>query len=328
MSNITRITTPVGRLVQGSLYNPNTTSMNGEPLIYKTGSKAGQPRQEFYIAIAIPKNGESHWNQTSWGKVIWDTAVASSPNMFQNGVCIRDDFAFKVMDGDSQKYDQNGTVINTKEGFAGNWVVKFTNGYPPKIYNASGTVELVEKDHVKRGYFIQVSSTVEGNNDTSKPGVYLNFDLVAFSAFGEEIVGGVDVATAGFGQGTTLPQGASTTPPIGMSNAQAHSNTAPAPTQASAPAPAPAQASASAPAPAPEPTPTPAPEPAPAQVIFDVTASDIIENVSTMVTLGEMGMDVMSEVLTRHGMSSLSELTGKPQTVLDQVWNDFGLDNG
>lgn len=57
---------PVGRMVMGSLYNPQTTNAEGAPL---TG-KDGQSRVEYFFALAIPKGSERHWNETDWGKRI------------------------------------------------------------------------------------------------------------------------------------------------------------------------------------------------------------------------------------------------------------------
>ena len=47
-------TTPVGRLVAGSLYKGQDKDAEGRPLVVKNGPQAGQPRLDFYFAIAIP----------------------------------------------------------------------------------------------------------------------------------------------------------------------------------------------------------------------------------------------------------------------------------
>ena len=46
---MTNFTTPVGRIVAGNLYTPNTKNAEGKPLV----DKAGNPRNEFFFAVAI-----------------------------------------------------------------------------------------------------------------------------------------------------------------------------------------------------------------------------------------------------------------------------------
>ena len=64
-------TTPVGRLLMGSLYNPQTTDMEGNPLVIRSGPNAGQPKVQYFFAVGIPKGLETHWSQTPWGQLIW-----------------------------------------------------------------------------------------------------------------------------------------------------------------------------------------------------------------------------------------------------------------
>jgi hypothetical protein len=80
MSTKQEILTPVGRLVQGSLYNPNTTDAENRPLVFKSGANAGQPRVDYYFGLAIAKQGEQHWSQTEWGAKIWALGNAAFPN--------------------------------------------------------------------------------------------------------------------------------------------------------------------------------------------------------------------------------------------------------
>ena len=65
MADRVNIVTPVGRLVMGSLYKPSTKDADGNPLVYKTGLKAGQARSNYFLALAIPKTGEGHWKHTN-----------------------------------------------------------------------------------------------------------------------------------------------------------------------------------------------------------------------------------------------------------------------
>lgn len=211
MSQSTEILTPVGRLVAGNLYKPNDKDAEGKPLVIKSGPNAGQPRVEYFFAIAIPKQGEQHWSQTSWGAKIWQTGHAAFPNQAQSPA-----FAWKVKDGDSQIPNRKGRKPCDNEGWPGCWVLFFSGGYAPKIRTADGKNAIEEPDAIKPGYYIQVFGTVAGNGSQQQAGVYLNHGAVALSAYGPEISVGRDYAEVGFGQGVQLPAGASTTPVAAM----------------------------------------------------------------------------------------------------------------
>lgn len=209
------ITSPVGRIVMGDLYKPNTTDSEGKPLVIKSGPNAGQPRSNYFFALAIPKNpGEQHWAQTAWGQQIWGLGHQAFPQAAQAA-----DFSWKIVDGDSQ---QPGKLFKGKpgkkpcenEGWPGHWIVKFSGGFAPKIYRQEGAgfVQEAQPDFLKPGYFAEVSFEVEGNNSQSTPGVYINHRMVCFRAYGPEISFGPDVESAGFGA-APLPAGASMTPP-------------------------------------------------------------------------------------------------------------------
>tara|TARA_R110000851_G_scaffold9579_3_gene35570 strand:+ start:12838 stop:13767 length:930 start_codon:yes stop_codon:yes gene_type:complete len=205
--------TPIGRLVEGSLYKANTTDWQGAPLVVKTGPNAGQTRTEYYFALAIAKGQEQHWSQTPWGLEIYNAACSGFPN----GEPQRPDFAWKITDGDSQVPNKRGVAPYTKEGQAGHWIVKFSSGFQPKLYNADGSQQIVEPDAIKTGYFVQVSGTVEPNGNQGNPGVYINHNMVALAGYGPEIISGPDAATVGFG-GAAAPQGMTQAPAQGAFN--------------------------------------------------------------------------------------------------------------
>lgn len=211
MSQKENITSPVGRIVNGSLYDPETTDFDGKPLIIKTGPNAGLARKDFRFALAIPKGAERHWAETSWGQKIWAIGHAAYPQ--QAGL---PGFAWKVIDGDdttpSMKSKPPGKRPCDNEGYKGNWIIRFSGGFAPKIYQqeGSGLVQVMQPDFVKAGYFVEVFFTVEGNSGQS-PGVYINHSMICFRAFGPEITFGPDVGSAGFGA-APLPPGASATP--------------------------------------------------------------------------------------------------------------------
>jgi len=130
------------------------------------------------------------------------------------GPCTNPKFAFKVLDGDG--YDTNGKANNTKEGWAGHWIVRFTSSFPPKVFFAgryAAQEQITDKNALKRGFFVRVNGSIKGNDNPQNPGLFLNFDLVEIAAFGQEIVTGPD-ANEAFGQApvSQLPPGASVTP--------------------------------------------------------------------------------------------------------------------
>ena len=277
----TNFTTPVGRLLMGSLYKAQTTDAEGKPLVNKSGPNIGQPKVQYFFAVGIPKGTEQHWSQTEWGSKIWAVGHAAFPQQAQGRA-----FAWKVVDGDSQEPNRTGKKPCDREGYRGNWVVSFTSGFAPKIYNKDGTAQIVEPDAVKLGYYVQVNGDVDGNGSSQQPGVFINHSMVALSAYGPEIVVGPDASSVGFGT-APLPAGAMAAP-VGGFNPVAPAAAAPQAYQPPAPAaayqppvpaaayapPAPAMAApapnpavlAVPPAPAMPPVPLAPPAPAPKQM--------------------------------------------------------------
>lgn len=202
---------PVGRMVQGDLYEPNDKDADGNPLRVKNGPNAGQPRVEYFLAVAIPKEPGKQWWETSWGAKILQAGQQFFPQHMQNP-----EFSWKVVDGDEQRPRGERQVRNCdREGFPGNWIVKLASGFAPKALNANGTEELTQPGAIKCGYYVQVLGNATGNNSTQRPGLRLNPVGVALAGYGPEIVQRRDFSQAGFGG--ALPAGASPTP-IGVSS--------------------------------------------------------------------------------------------------------------
>jgi hypothetical protein len=215
MTTPLNFTTPVGRLVQGSLYKPNDKDAEGRPLVIKNGSQAGQARVEYYVALAVPKERDpagqiKHWAATEWGAKIWQAGHAG---MAQAGAMPT--FAWKVRDGDSQVPNRKGKKPVDQEGFAGCWVISFSSGFPPRVYNRDGTQPITEAEAVKLGYYAQINANVDFNGSGQQPGVFINLSMVALAGYGPEIFVGPDPSAAGFGA-APLPAGASVTPLGGM----------------------------------------------------------------------------------------------------------------
>lgn len=274
----TRFTSPVGRLVQGDLGKPQLTDQQGAPRIKKSGPNAGQPDPQYFIAVAFKKSF-ANWadeisQRTELGAflaVLDAQARADFPHLFPvpGGPCVLPTFSWKIVDGDG--VDTAGKSNATKEGFAGHWVVRFSSAFAPKCFqqpNFAAHQQLPDASVIKRGFYIQVDGTVDGNKNAQKPGIYVNLDMVNWVGNGPEIVSGPD-ASERFGAGAALPPGASALP-VGMlpagpgavapaapaAAAPAYPPAAPAAPLAPAPA-APVYAAAASPVPA-----SPAPAPA------------------------------------------------------------------
>lgn len=206
----------VGRIVQGDLYEPQTTDMKGNPLKIISGPNAGQPRVNYFFSIAIPKRGEQAWFQTTWGAKLYQIGQQSWPMWFdpQTGQCKHPKFAWKISDGDDATPNPEANMQRNcdREGFPGCWVVRFSSGFPTKVFDESGN-PLLQPGLVKRGFWVEVWGNSSSNNDNSKPGLFINHGAVAYRAPGKEIVGGPDPRAIGFGK-SALPPGV-TAQPIG-----------------------------------------------------------------------------------------------------------------
>ena len=204
------VTLPVARLVQGSVWKGNSKDAKGNPIVWKTGADAGKPRQDYYMAVAIPKGTETHWAQTPWGQVIWSGVCVLCPNAANLGP----NFAWKIEDGDSQVPNKKGKKPCDQEGFTRHWVVRLGGAFAPQVGTLRGGVWTPLTDAggpPKRGDYVQVSIEVDFNKSTESPGAFLNHRGVKFHAAGEEIKGGeFDARAAGFAEsqeGPTAPAG-------------------------------------------------------------------------------------------------------------------------
>lgn len=201
--------TPVGRLVQGDPFEAQTKNMQGQPLM----TQSGQPTQRYFIAVAFRKDDPAFaafWQQLeAIGRASFP-ALGQIPPPWDP----RCRFSWKVMDGDG--VDDNGKLNANKEGFAGHWVVKFSSSFAPRCFHAGHYApheQIQDPKLIKRGYYVRVAGTMEGNGNAQKPGVYVNLGMVELAGQGQEIVSGPD-ASAVFG-GTPvgqLPAGASPLP--------------------------------------------------------------------------------------------------------------------
>lgn len=203
-----RFTTPIGRLVAGSLYKGRATDADGNPLVYKSGGNIGQPRLNYFMALAVPKVAGQHWNQTTWGKAIHSAGAEAFPAFYKV-----ESFSWKILDGDDQtpKILPNGKTKRNcdNEGYPGNWVLKFQGSFAPAVFRLENGAyfQITEDGYVKTGWKIQIAGTVDGNKSNQRPGVFLNYDKILFSDYDREIVYGISAeeAFAGASDSPTAP---------------------------------------------------------------------------------------------------------------------------
>lgn len=214
-------TSPTGRIVQGDPWEPSLTDQEGRPRVYDRGPKIGQPKPQWFIAVAFSK-ADPAW--VPFHQLLLTEAAQSWPSLFPQGPagpCALPTFSMKVIDGDDatpQIQSDGSTRRNVdKEGFAGHWVVRFSSGFAPKVFEQVGAtyMEVTDKSRLKPGYFVRVAGQASSNDQTAKPGIYVNLNMIQLVAQGPEITRGVDAATAFGGAGpAALPPGATPLQPV------------------------------------------------------------------------------------------------------------------
>ena len=136
----------------------------------------------YFLALAIPKKGESLWSMTDWGNTIRTVGMQAFPQAH-----LSPSFAWKVTDGDDTTPNTRGKRACDTEGFPGNWILRFSGSFAPKVFREENGayVQVTEENYIKSGYYVQISGTVSGNGSQQRPGLYLNHSMVAFTAYGQ-----------------------------------------------------------------------------------------------------------------------------------------------
>lgn len=234
------ILSPVGRMVQGHPFEFSDTNFENKPLV----DSEGKPRVQYFIALAIRKDdpavNQYYADIQQMGQAAWPTGEARPVE--QGG---RTDFAWKFEDGDAANVKMGSNLANKdKEGFAGCWIFKFQGGFAPKVYDIDPSKMITDPKAIKRGDYIRVYASINGNGSKTNPGIFMNPSLVQLCAYGEEITTGPDgTAVFGAAPATRLPPGASmtpTAPKAGPATPGGPANNAPPPALPGPAAPAPA----------------------------------------------------------------------------------------
>lgn len=260
---------PVGRIVQGHPLDAQTKDADGNPLVYKSGPNAGQPRVDYFFSLAVSKQNP---DLARFVQAIKEKGAADFPGGEHNAPT----FSWKMIDGDG--VDNKGKPFSAREGFAGHVVFRFSGGYAPEVYTKGGGTQITAKDGIKCGDFVRVQCSFRGNGSTQRPGVYLNHNMVEVWGYGDEIRHRPDAATVFGGQDAGkawTPDGMSDAPTVGTAPATAPATPVPTPAPAQpapAPTPAPAHDFVQNAAGAPPPPSAPTPPPAKAEPILEPTA--------------------------------------------------------
>lgn len=234
-------TTPPGRLVWGSVHKSRLQKddRTGQPKKIKSGDSAGQDLYMYQFGIAVPKTKPRWQDETftdgagrvqAWGNAIYSEGVAAWPR----GEHQRDDFAWKVTDGDSTKPNKKMKRPCDQAGYAGCWVLSFSGITAPQIFSTldggSPKASTVQ-DLINPGDYIQINGSVVSNGSDQTSGVYLNHAAVCMRGYGERIVVAADADTSAFGSGA-VDGGSSTPVAANMSAAAGAPPTPPAPAPA------------------------------------------------------------------------------------------------
>lgn len=193
---------PTGRVIGGDLYKmfPRTDNF-GKPKVKADGT----PDLQCNFGVAIQKEpGMTHWSQTVWGAQVVEVGRAGYPKEHAYP-----GFAWKITDGDSLVPNRKGRIPAEQQGYAGHWVIWFSQGWLPKLVSADGLVEL-GPNAILPGYYVRVLSDVKANAPSPSPGVFVNPRGVALMAEGEvlETMGGVDTSVFATVPAGALPVGA------------------------------------------------------------------------------------------------------------------------
>lgn len=180
--------TPVARLIHGHPMKRNL-KINDKtklPVLDKTGRQI----EETYIGIAIPKGSESDWKDTDWGKSILSAALDPVKG-YDIQMTKRNDFSWKVVDGDSDIPNKKGHAPNEDIYKRGHWVVHLNTRIPYNCYHAgkySPLDAIQDVNAIKLGDYIRVQIEAVGNKPSETPGVYLNPKILELSRPGEAII--------------------------------------------------------------------------------------------------------------------------------------------
>lgn len=203
-----------GRLVYviGDLFKGDTAMTYGTkaPKL----NKAGQTYKEYGFGLAVPK---SVLSQTGVGQPgeIWTKIHEAAYTIYPNRQ-IPANFHMKYKDGDTGT-NQDGTPVNTKEGYPGHVVFNMKTTIPIKFFRYENGQNIQINEGIKCGDYVNVQVSINAHAGVNA-GLYLNPNAVQFLGYGKEIVNAPTGNTIFGAVAPQVPQGASMTPiaPAGL----------------------------------------------------------------------------------------------------------------
>lgn len=199
-----------GRIVAGHpMKDQNRFDDNGVKII-----KDGKELTQRYIGLAIPKNGQTDWKNTEWGRVFYLEGT-NAVNGYKNGEDQHPSFSWKITDGDSTIPNKRGKKPCEQQGYAGCWIVHISTELPYGCYHVGkyDPIQAIQNpDEITCGDNARVLVDVKPNrrkdgSAAKTPGIYVNPRLLELSSKGEPIVTEASgpSASAVFGGGAPAP---------------------------------------------------------------------------------------------------------------------------
>lgn len=153
---------------------------------YQTDGKT--PREEIYVAMAVPKTpGVADWKMTEWGRILHSAAIGGFPA----GEHARPDFAYKVTDGDSTIPNKKGKKPCDQEGWPGHWIIHCKTEMGVRCHHLGKyqAHEVIQNhNEIKTGDYGRLRVDVTDNSPSQSPGIYINPVLFSLDRAGPQII--------------------------------------------------------------------------------------------------------------------------------------------
>lgn len=196
------IQTGVGRIVWGT---PGKSQIKKDPDTKQPIIRDGKQVEQWVFGVAFPK---ADFERDIWPGMAQEAAIG-----YPQGTPPK--FSWKYQDGDG--IDSNGKPFNTREGYAGCYILTVsTEAFAPPIFKfQNGAFVQLNADQIKTGDYVALSLNLKVNVPTNRahtPGLYVNPVGINHVGYGPEIHNGPDAETMFGGKQYQLPAGASATP--------------------------------------------------------------------------------------------------------------------